>query len=61
MGNLQSAWPAEVSESISRSFSMQHLLTDQQEVRHKEFKEFVTLNVEPFAEHGIGSKGFLIP
>jgi alkylation response protein AidB-like acyl-CoA dehydrogenase len=50
MGNLQSAWPAEVSESISRSFSMRHLLTDQQEVRHKDFKEFVTLNVEPFAE-----------
>lgn len=50
MGNLQSAWPAEVSEPISRSFSMWHLLTDQQEVRHKDFKEFVTLNVEPFAE-----------
>jgi glutaryl-CoA dehydrogenase (non-decarboxylating) len=50
MGNLQSAWPAEVSESISRSFSMRHLLTDQQEVRHKAFKAFVTLNVEPFAE-----------
>ena len=31
MGNLQSALPAEVSESISRSFSMRHLLTDQQE------------------------------
>jgi alkylation response protein AidB-like acyl-CoA dehydrogenase len=50
MGNLQSAWPAEVSESISRGFSMRHLLTDQQEVRHKAFKAFVTLNVEPFAE-----------
>ena len=29
---------------------MQHLLTDQQKIRHKEFKNFVTLNVEPFAE-----------
>ena len=29
---------------------MRHLLTDQQEVRHKDFKAFVTLNVEPFAE-----------
>jgi alkylation response protein AidB-like acyl-CoA dehydrogenase len=50
MDNLQSAWPAEVSESSSPSFSMRHLLTDQQEVRHKDFKAFVTLNVEPFAE-----------
>ena len=49
MGNLQSARPAEVSESISCSSSMRHL-TDQQEVRRKDFKEFVTLNVEPFAE-----------
>jgi alkylation response protein AidB-like acyl-CoA dehydrogenase len=29
---------------------MQHLLTDQQEAKHAEFKNFVTLNVEPFAE-----------
>jgi alkylation response protein AidB-like acyl-CoA dehydrogenase len=29
---------------------MQHLLTDQQKVRHAEFKNFVALNVEPFAE-----------
>ena len=29
---------------------MRHLLTDQQEGRHKDFKAFVTLNVEPFAE-----------
>ena len=29
---------------------MRHLLTEQQEVRHKEFKAFVSLNVEPFAE-----------
>src|SRR6476660_8016055 len=29
---------------------MQHLLTDQQKARHTEFKEFVALNVEPFAE-----------
>jgi alkylation response protein AidB-like acyl-CoA dehydrogenase len=50
MGNLQSALPAEVSEASSRSFSMRHLLTDQQEVRHKNFKAFVTLNVEPVAE-----------
>jgi alkylation response protein AidB-like acyl-CoA dehydrogenase len=50
MGNLQRAWPVEVSESISRGFSMRQLLTDQQEVRHRDFKKFVTLNVEPFAE-----------
>src|SRR5580765_1449303 len=43
MANLQSVCPAEVSEP-------QHLLTDQQEIRHKEFKAFVSLNVEPFAE-----------
>ena len=43
MANLQRACPAEVSEP-------QHLLTDQQEIRHKEFKAFVSLNVEPFAE-----------
>ncbi len=29
---------------------MQHLLTDQQKARHAEFKKFVALNVEPFAE-----------
>lgn len=29
---------------------MQHLLTDQQKGKHAEFKNFVTLNVEPFAE-----------
>jgi alkylation response protein AidB-like acyl-CoA dehydrogenase len=29
---------------------MQHLLTDQQEARYLEFKDFVALNVEPFAE-----------
>jgi alkylation response protein AidB-like acyl-CoA dehydrogenase len=29
---------------------MRHLLTKQQEVRHEEFKAFVSLNVEPFAE-----------
>src|SRR5580765_3841003 len=43
MANLQSVCPAEVSEP-------QHLLTDQQEIRHKNFKAFVTLNVEPVAE-----------
>src|SRR6266850_6572635 len=50
MGDLQSAWPAEASESVSRNFAVRHLLTEQQEVRHKDFKAFVTLNVEPFAE-----------
>src|SRR6185295_10802004 len=30
---------------------MRHLLTSQQQVQHDEFKAFVTLNVEPFAEH----------
>lgn len=50
MGNFQRAWPAAVSESIGRRFLMRHLLTDEQEVRHKDFKEFVILNVEPFAE-----------
>jgi alkylation response protein AidB-like acyl-CoA dehydrogenase len=29
---------------------MRHLLTEEQEVRHQEFKAFVALNVEPFAE-----------
>ena len=29
---------------------MQHLLTDQQKARYAEFKNFVALNVEPFAE-----------
>ncbi len=29
---------------------MQHLLTDQQKAKHAEFKNFVALNVEPFAE-----------
>jgi len=29
---------------------VQHLLTDQQKAKHAEFKNFVTLNVEPFAE-----------
>ena len=29
---------------------MQHLLTDQQKAKHTEFKNFVALNVEPFAE-----------
>jgi len=29
---------------------MRHLLTDQQMARHTEFKDFVALNVEPFAE-----------
>ena len=29
---------------------MQQLLTDQQKAKHTEFKNFVTLNVEPFAE-----------
>jgi alkylation response protein AidB-like acyl-CoA dehydrogenase len=29
---------------------MQRLLTDQQKARHTEFRHFVTLNVEPFAE-----------
>jgi glutaryl-CoA dehydrogenase (non-decarboxylating) len=43
MADLQRACPAEVSEP-------QHLLTDQQAIRHKEFKAFVSLNVEPFAE-----------
>jgi alkylation response protein AidB-like acyl-CoA dehydrogenase len=30
---------------------MRHLLTEQQEARHNDFKAFVALNVEPFAEH----------
>ena len=50
MANLQSACPTEVSESIGRSFSTRHLVTDQQELRRKDFKAFVSLNVEPFAE-----------
>src|SRR5258706_7481715 len=50
MGNLQNAWPAEVSESNSRNLSMRHLLTDRQEASHKEFTAFAALNVEPFAE-----------
>ena len=29
---------------------MRHVLTDQQKARHTEFKNFVALNVEPFAE-----------
>ena len=29
---------------------MQHLLTDQQKAKHAEFKNFVALNVEPFAD-----------
>jgi glutaryl-CoA dehydrogenase (non-decarboxylating) len=29
---------------------MQHLLTDQQKAKHTEFKNFVALNVQPFAE-----------
>src|SRR4029453_11554816 len=29
---------------------MQHLLSDQQTAKHTEFKNFVALNVEPFAE-----------
>ena len=35
---------------VKRAVFMQHLLTDQQKARHIEFKNFVTLNVEPFAE-----------
>ena len=41
---------------------MQHLLTDQQESQaHGVQGTLLTLNVEPFAERGIGSKEFLIP
>ena len=29
---------------------MQHLLTDQQQARYAQFREFVALNVEPFAD-----------
>ncbi|HME62724.1 MAG TPA: acyl-CoA dehydrogenase family protein, partial [Candidatus Binatia bacterium] len=29
---------------------MRHLLTDQHKAKHTEFKNFVALNVEPFAE-----------
>ena len=42
--------PSAVSEPNSRSSSMRHLLTHEQEVRQKDFKEFAALNVEPFAE-----------
>jgi len=35
---------------VKRAVFMQHLLTDQQKARHIEFKNFVTLNIEPFAE-----------
>jgi alkylation response protein AidB-like acyl-CoA dehydrogenase len=50
MSNLQNPSPAEVGESLRCCSSMRHLLTDQQEARQKEFKAFVALNVEPFAE-----------
>ena len=40
---------------------MQHLLTDQQKAKHTEFKNFVALNVEPFAEQWDREKEFLIP
>lgn len=50
MGDLQSAWLAETGESIGPDSSMRHLLTEE-ERRHKDFKAFVTLNIEPSAEH----------
>src|SRR5258705_13439382 len=50
MPDLQHTGLAEVSESNRCCSTMQHLLTDQQESRHKDFKAFVTLNVETFAE-----------
>src|SRR6266513_2678635 len=50
MGDLQTAWPAGIGESVNRNSSMRHALTDQSEARHKDFKAFVTSNVEPFAE-----------
>src|SRR5258706_5543022 len=49
MGDLHSAWPAAVTQAIGRNSRMRHLLTDEQERRHKDFKAFVALNVEPFA------------
>jgi alkylation response protein AidB-like acyl-CoA dehydrogenase len=50
MGNLQTVWPAWVGESVGRSSSVRHVLAEQSEARHKDFKAFVALNVEPFAE-----------
>jgi alkylation response protein AidB-like acyl-CoA dehydrogenase len=49
MGDLHDAWPAAVTQATGRNSRMRHLLTDEQERRHKDFKAFVTLNVEPFA------------
>ncbi len=50
MGNLQTVWPAGIGESVSRSSPMRGVSADQSEARHKDFKAFVALNVEPFAE-----------
>ena len=44
-----------------RSAMPQHLLTDQQEVRHKSSRHLLRLNVEPFAEQWDREQGFLIP
>jgi len=40
---------------------MQQLLTDSQRGKHEEFKTFVRLNVEPFAEQWDRDQRFLIP
>ena len=50
MGDLQTMWSAEVTESIDRRSSLRCLLSEQQRARHEDFKAFATLNVEPFAE-----------
>ena len=47
MVNLPSATASENADTNGRS---RHLLTDAQGARHGEFKTFVALNVEPFAE-----------
>ena len=49
MGDVRSTWPAAVGEANSRNISTRRLLTDQQEVRHEDFRAFATLNVHPFA------------
>jgi alkylation response protein AidB-like acyl-CoA dehydrogenase len=50
MRNLQRAWPAEPGVATGRSTPARNvLLTERQEARHGEFKEFAASNVEPFA------------
>jgi alkylation response protein AidB-like acyl-CoA dehydrogenase len=50
MRNLQRAWPAEPGVAAGRGTPLRDAaLTDRQEDRHREFKEFVASSVEPFA------------